>query len=1753
MSTGVAKTAKAELVRLRCARLFMSVVDAIKTFDAATDQPTITTYKVQLEQTYSNYEEAYTTSESLLASAGNAGRADDANALLDELVGLQTAYTGAQVILARYSDEVAQEDDELSQHEENARPPAPAFKMPPIKLKTFSGKLTDWVEFCVTCESVLTDSIPEAHRFQYLKNSLEGEPADMIKFIAPTPGAFTTAFDLLKRRYQNKRAIVNSHLQAFFDLQKTNESISSLKALLNVTNQLTEALKHNDIDTNTWDAWLVYFLTQRLDAANLRYWEDKLNGSRDIPALTTFIEFLETRITIVETTASYQCNNKAANKPNAQPNRQKPLDNRIPIKAGASFLNIESRFNCFICQNKHFAVKCPELVRASPAERKVILDKNSLCENCFHPHKVEDCPISSCCKKCNGKHHTMLHDDHQIILLNSTDADEGKIGTETDYIDEDLLLASQYQEYFFCTNTQKHIILATAVVPVSCDGRSVVLKALIDPGSTANLLTDRACQLLQLNKSPANIPLYGVGNVKTGDIRERVQCDIGSIHEKGFKLRIDALIVNSITDIKPVVVKQKRQWEHLKHLQLADKHFNNFSRIDLLIGAGTYGQILLNGLVKGNDFEPIAQATRFGWIVSGQASKIEEKQVNCHLTAADDTLNDQLKRFWEIEEVEQKRNLSVDEERAEEIFTKSLKRHSDGKFLVDLPFKENPDESFGESKPMAAKRYAAIQRKFKRNQELQMKYDAALEEYIQLGHMELADENTRACYYLPHHPVIKEASSTTKIRPVFDGSAKSNNGRSLNDLLFVGATIQPDLFTHLIRWRRYKFAFTGDIEKMYRMVWVNPQHAEFQRILWQRPGDEAVRSYKLKTLTFGTSSAAFQAIRSLVQIGIEVENTKPEIAKQIKECFYVDDYLGSCESVEKAVAMRKQITELLAEYGLHLRKWKSSENKILEDLKDSEKETALNFNDTFKTLGIQWIPTEDAFTFSPTSSDAAKRWTKRSILSEIAKLFDPLGWMSPCVIKAKILMQSLWRLPLDWDTPVPAQIQKAWLKIYNQLCIPIPVKIPRWVGLSSSAKSIELHAFCDASNLAYATAVYIRIVQIDGNVACHLLASKTRVAPVKVVTIARLELCGAVLLTKLLKKTVKALDIPNIAQFAWTDSKIVLAWLAHHSSQWSTFIANRVSTIQQTLPPERWAHVPSKSNPADLASRGIYVSELANEKLWWHGPSFLMLEREQRPKVEHIVPFEALPEKRKKANLVFTISAEVNDTLHHFSNLERLLRFTVTAFRWSSRCKTNDSIALAEAAQYDVKQTHFGHPIQAIEITLAKNQWIRIVQNEFFADEIQRLTAHKEVKASSKLKNLNPFVDHQNILRMNGRVANEELALQKIAIILPGKHYFTELLIRDAHERTNHGGLQVTLQSLNEEYWIVQGRNAAKRIIHKCVTCFRFKKELLTQKMADLPKFRTKQARPFAFVGSDYCGYFHIKVSDRKNSPLSKAYIALFVCLCTKAIHLEVVPDLSTEEFLVALQNFIARRGMPTLFYSDNGGQYVKGEKEIHELHRQMFEQNNEITKMFAINQITFKRIPAVAPHMGGIWEAGVRSVKHHLRRVLGEEKLTYRRFDHVIKQIEATLNSRPLWAITSEGDDMQVLTPSHFFNFEAINTLPQPSIQHIPIGKLDQYQHLYRIYCSFWKLWSKEYLHQLQTRSKWTKTQDNVEKGQIVLVSEDNVPPSRWPLGRIEEVFRGKDGLVRIVKVKFNGAIRDRPIHKLALLPILDNNLSET
>ncbi|XP_051156765.1 uncharacterized protein LOC127278878 [Leptopilina boulardi] len=722
--------------------------------------------------------------------------------------------------------------------------------------------------------------------------------------------------------------------------------------------------------------------------------------------------------------------------------------------------------------------------------------------------------------------------------------------------------------------------------------------------------------------------------------------------------------------------------------------------------------------------------------------------------------------------------------------------------MVRLPTKGNVTE-LGKSYSRALKRFYALERSLNKQPDLKMQYTEFLKDYEDLGHMtEIASDSFSDGYFLPHHPVIKKSSLTTKLRVVFDASAKTSTGISLNDVLMVGPNLQDDLFSLLVRFRSHVYAITADITKMYRQIELHPDDRKF---LWRENCDQPIKIFALNTVTYGTASASFLATRSLIQLANDVQESYPNAATALKEDFYVDDLVSGKREFNEAKNLVNDLISV-SEYGaMPLRQWASNEPDLISDLSKESNDThiCLNFGETTKRLGIYWNPRSDSLKYSVTKSNIDTSVTKRTILSQIAQLFDPLGLLGPVILQAKIMMQSLWLLELDWDESVPQQVYTAWSDFQNQLPLLHELNIDRKIVLNDYSR-LEMHGFCDASEKAYGACVYLRSINNQGKVDTHLICSKSRVAPLKNLTLPRLELCAALLLCNLFKSTSHALRRLTVQRVIfWSDSTIALHWIKSPPHTLKTFESNRVAKIQEISNQYEWRHVRTEHNPADLVSRGLSPREIIQNSFWFNGPLWINDHDENWP-ISIVGSKPASGIEKVTVNLTCKGKNKVerencenefaNDLFKLSSSFLKLLRIIAYCQRFIN-IKVRNQVLVGSLSPDELKKS---------EICL-----MRLTQQATFPDEIKDLKLKGSI--NGKLSPLSPFLDSKGILRVGGRLNQSDLNYdRKHPILLIKNHIVTNLIIRDQHLKSLHAGTQATLNAIRSNYWIIDGKNAVK-------------------------------------------------------------------------------------------------------------------------------------------------------------------------------------------------------------------------------------------------------------------------------------------------------------------------------------------------------
>lgn len=1582
-----------------------------------------------------------------------------------------------------------------------------ACALRPIEPPVFCGDITTWASFRDLFTNLIINNVQlgDVQRMHYLRAACKGEAEEVLRNYVITEANFAVAWEALRKRYENNRIIISRHIEKMFALHAMKtDSASELKQLIDGTNQSLHALQALQRDTAHWSDLLVVQTVCKLDLKTRQVWERRISATADMPEFEELSEFLDGELRSLQAVQGV-----ASSSPTPTQPKHKVVRTHF----------VEAKALCVLCKGSHGVYACERFIAMSVQERRELVAREKLCFNCISTdrHISKGCKSKFLCRVCQRKHHTMLHTpDAEVVPAPITAAS-----------------TTSNAAVHIAQQSMGGVLLATALIQLRAPSGWVNVRALIDPGSHVSLVTEDVVQQLRLCRSKTNVNVVGVGEASAGECTGYVALRARSRMSEAT-VDVTAFIMRRITSELPAMPTTTLCWPHIVGIPLADSTFGNPGRIDLLLGADVYHSLLLEGVRKGPS-GPVAQNTIFGWVLTGQTvvRLVEPMSIVGSMHVC---LDAQLRKFWEIEEVDQERTPSMEDVACERHFRETVRREVDGRYTLQLPFKETT-KTLGESRSLAVRRLLQIERRYATKPELFEQYVAFMDEYLSLGHMELiepeANGTALSAVYLAHHSIHKLSSTSTKLRVVFDASQSTSTGYSLNDVLMTGPRLQDDLWDILMRWRKHPVVLGADVQKMYRQFWVAKEHREFQRIVWRRSPNEPIRDYRLKTITYGTSSAPFMAVRAMRRLAEDERMRYPLASEVVQRDFYMDDLLTGADTDAAAIHLKDQLLGLMQSGGLPLLKWASNSMAVLRTIPVEQREARslldIELDDTIKTLGVFWHPKTDQFGYKVSMDDDEGIITKRKLLSQIAKIFDPLALLAPIIVTAKILMQQLWLAGVDWDDVVPAACQQKWCEYRQQLPSIEHILIDRWMGLQPGDNH-EFHGFADASKDAYAACVYVRIRRGDGDIRVVLIAAKTKVAPIKQISVPRLELNGAVLLCRLLGAAQRALQLPPSRVTAWTDSSVVLAWLQGHANRWPTFVANRVSFIQSTMKIRDWRHVPGVDNPADVASRGILPAMLASHPLWWHGPRWLQQEEQFWPERRSMPVEPSLLE--EKVQSCATAVRVVWDLVERYSTLNRLLRITAYCRRAFRRDRAKGEI-------------------RADELQMALMFWIRHVQEVVFGGEIKRIEDGQRL-TKGMLRNLNAFVDDKRLLRVGGRLQNfSGTHDERHPLILPRHGALTRLVIADAHERVMHYGPKQTIGQLQQRYWVLGVRNAVKAHIRTCIICYRTKPQSQQQLMGSLPAASVTPSRAFLHTAIDYAGPIWTRTSKGRGHKANKAWIAVFICLASKAIHLELVSDLTTEGFIAAFRRFTARRGHCSNIYCDNGTNFVGAARELERI-MQCCVQNPEWQRQVSADGTQFHFAPPGSPHFNGLAEAAVKLAKTALRKIVGEHTLTFEEMCTFLNQAEAVLNSRPIGALTRDRDDVAPLTPGHLLIGQPMIAVPEPNALDVAVPYACRWKLVQRLVQHFWNRWSTEYVHAMQQREKWQTNQRQSQVGDVVILRDELLPATKWKLGRIEAIHPGVDGLVRVVTVRCGSATLKRSVVKICLLPIADNMLKE-
>ncbi|XP_066595445.1 uncharacterized protein [Prorops nasuta] len=772
--------------------------------------------------------------------------------------------------------------------------------------------------------------------------------------------------------------------------------------------------------------------------------------------------------------------------------------------------------------------------------------------------------------------------------------------------------------------------MASAIVIVKDHkGHSLRGRVLLDTCATANFVAEGFAKRLNLPMSNCSFSIDAIGSMSTIS-KSAMQIHFKSLYTE-FSKTLTFLVVPTIADLVPSEPFPKQSINVPKNLDLADPQFHEPRKVEMLIGAGATLSMFSTGQI----------------IVGCAPTQGSINRVTCKLTS----LSEKIADFWNIKELENEKAL-IDKGNVSyvEHYVRTSRRELDGTYTVFLPFRDE-NRDFGNSYKVALHRLYALECKFDQNKSFKTEYTRVFKEYLELGHMSEVSNPKTEGFYLPHHAVFKSDSTTTKLRIVFDASAKTEQGRSLNDALLVGPTIQPQIFEHLLKLRLHKYILIGDIEKMYRQISIGESDRKYQCVLW-RVGHQ-IKTYELNTVTFGISAAPFLAISTVHRLAEDEEINFPFAAKVLKRDLYVEDLVTGADTWEELQPCNRKSE------NFYIR-----EASICESGQQITRES-LNKGSIQKALGLSWNIDADEIVYEVKTSHLSDDVTKREILSTIAKIYDPLGLLGPIILYAKTIMQTTWKEKSSWDEAVSENLRSKWKTFAKQLPLINNLVVNRQL-LVEEAHNVQIHALCDASRAGYGACIYLRSINRKGEVQCRLVCAKSRVSPLKVISTPRAELCGALLLTQLYKQVAPIISHITNSIYFWCDSMIVLHWLKTSPERLKPFISNRVRQIQKIAAIDLWRHVSSENNPSDALSRGQLPEEFLKNRSWFEGLSFLQTLVESWPPFLFNPSDRDIPELRKESCLITKLTL-ISEIINRFSSYEKTIRVMAYCLRFVTR------------------------------------------------------------------------------------------------------------------------------------------------------------------------------------------------------------------------------------------------------------------------------------------------------------------------------------------------------------------------------------------------------------------------------------------------------------------------------------------------------
>lgn len=1634
----------------------------------------------------------------------------------------------------------------------------PAMQRAP-ELPPFDGNITEWIAFRAEFEDTapLFSDIGNVGR---LRRSLRGDARHAVKSIMYTVSNPYEILEALERHFGDPEEIVLAEIRNVKRMPKLADDNSNITAFAGHVANVVATIKSLRQVEFLYAPELVNKIIDKMNLIVRYEWNKYRALNKQLPGLEAMAQFLNDISSASRKTYAGQrqsrgnthvCRGHCPAPPrpavtchshnhsryssedesssdyeeNVKPRTVAQVKTKKPVKKNALFNTRKQptqqstptySVKCIICSGEHKLSSCADFIKMQIAQRWEVARNSKLCFRCLDAShkKPYKCKYVACgVSQCEAGHHKLLHG----LIVNTAPA-RAHVSSSINHLHK----ADTYLK----------------IVPVELTGPLGVVTtyALLDDGSSITMIERHIADRVAPRNKAVPLSIEGVGgNVINDPDSCKIDISIRGACSRSLE-RLSAYTIDHLNLAAQSVNREiVEKCDHLRDIK--DEICYERAVPTILVGQDHWNLLVSRQVRSGNKDLPVASLTSLGWILHGkhESNRKSSSFVVNHVkpTDTEQEVLTLMKEHFSIESlgIEKKVPKTDPDQRALDILAATCHKSSEKENVYQAGLLWRSDtETLPDNKNQALKRLHSLENKLDKDENLKNAYSKQIENLLAKGYAEVMQSppppDSPRVWYLPHFPVFH--AQKLKIRLVFDAASRAY-GKCLNDALLTGPDLLQSLFGVLLRFREGKIGVIADVREMFLQVEIAECDRDSLRFLW-REGDRASppKEYRMKKLIFGSACSPATALYVKNKNADCHAEQFPRAAIITKRNSYMDDYLIALDETEaEARQIINDVYELNSKASFELTGFASNQPSVIADVSHSkESSTSLGIKtESERTLGLIWNHSRDTLGFNvnlrntpPNVLNGTKLPTKRQVTSSAMSIYDPLGYIAPISVIGKALIQDIWRTGIGWDDTILPESVPTWNNFIESIQQLKKLELSRYVPAYN--RQGDLHVFCDASEKVYAAAVYFVSDNPNENEkTSSLVAAKARVAPLKTISIPRLELQSCVLGTRLADTVKKQTDYVIRKCHYWSDSRTVLAWIKADPRTFKSFVAHRLAEIEDATTPTEWRWVPSALNVADDATKGV-PSNFDNKHRWFFGPDFIRQDVEKWPQ-DKSAPTLAPPTGEERPKTVMSVKIK-NDSylpkVDRFSQYNRLIRATATV------------LFVAEVFKAKLRKESHVPEVTNDHLRLAEILHIRQSQQESFGVEMKRLKNEETIAKGSKLGRIAVKLDKNGILLLDARC-------EKSAHIpvLHAKEKFTRLLIMHHHALFNHANHATVMNELNQRYHIVGLRGALRFICSRCQWCRTHRAMPKTLPIGDLPPERlTANQPPFTAAACDLFGPLTVTIGRRHE----KRWGVLYTCLTTRAVHLELAASLTSSSLLLSLRRLMARRGTPTILYSDNATNFVGAEREISDA----LQTAEEAMKNFAVERrIIWKKIPPGNPAAGGAWERMVGSIKRALRVTLVEKNPTEEVLHTLLLEAEHIVNSRPLTPVM--WDNNEALTPNHFLLGRSNAMSPFGRFADVTASTKSWHQ-AQQMAERFWSRWTREYRPLLKLRlNPRSASRENIQIGDIVIIVDGTMPRGTWPKGEVTKTFPGPDGITRVTEVRTAAGMIRRPASRLIVV----------